>query len=164
MRHELVDLFAYSRWADERMLAACAALTPEQAQQPLGGSFPTLHATLFHLAGAALIWQRRLEGLTTLPFPHPEQFPDVATIDESLRASHEFFHRYVQTVPDDTLASMLKGQWRNGAAFELPVALVLRHIANHATYHRGQVTHMLRQLGVPPPSTDMVVWWARLHS
>lgn len=163
MRDDLVTLYAYTRWADEQMLAACAVLTPEQAAQPLGGSFPTLHATLFHVAGAALVWQRRLEGIESPPFPHIEQFPDIATIEESLRASHEFFDRYVATASAEKLATILKYRNLQGGWFERPVWLVLRHVANHATYHRGQVIHMLRVLGVTPPSTDMVRWWTLLH-
>jgi uncharacterized damage-inducible protein DinB len=37
---------------------------------------------------------------------------------------------------------------------------MLQHIVNHATYHRGQVTTMLRQLNAPPPkSQDLIVFY-----
>lgn len=163
MRDNLVTLYTYTRWADERMLAACAVVTPEQFEQPLGGSFPTLHATLFHIVGAALVWQRRLEGIMSPPFPHIEQFPDMVTIDESLRASHEFYDRFVATVAPDRLTATFRHTNLKGEVFERPLWLVLRHVANHATYHRGQVVHMLRVLGITPPSTDMVLWWSMLH-
>jgi uncharacterized damage-inducible protein DinB len=32
----------------------------------------------------------------------------------------------------------------------------LQHLANHGTYHRGQVTTMFRQLGAKPVGTDMI--------
>ena len=35
---------------------------------------------------------------------------------------------------------------------------IFRHIVNHGTYHRGQIANMLRQLGVKPPSTDLLYW------
>jgi uncharacterized damage-inducible protein DinB len=36
---------------------------------------------------------------------------------------------------------------------------ILLHLANHNTYHRGQLVNMLRQLGVEKiPQTDFVVW------
>jgi uncharacterized damage-inducible protein DinB len=31
------------------------------------------------------------------------------------------------------------------------------HLLNHQTYHRGQVTTLLRQLGVPPARVDFLV-------
>jgi uncharacterized damage-inducible protein DinB len=36
---------------------------------------------------------------------------------------------------------------------------------NHATYHRGQVTTMLRQLGAAPPKTmDLIQFWREWES
>jgi uncharacterized damage-inducible protein DinB len=31
-------------------------------------------------------------------------------------------------------------------------------VANHGTYHRGQVIALLRLLGAKPVTTDMVLW------
>jgi uncharacterized damage-inducible protein DinB len=37
---------------------------------------------------------------------------------------------------------------------------MLQHVVNHASYHRGQVTTMLRQLGADPPkSLDMIAYY-----
>jgi uncharacterized damage-inducible protein DinB len=37
---------------------------------------------------------------------------------------------------------------------------MLLHVVNHATYHRGQITTMLRQLeAAPPKSMDLVVFF-----
>jgi uncharacterized damage-inducible protein DinB len=33
------------------------------------------------------------------------------------------------------------------------------HLVNHTTYHRGQVVSLLRQMGYPPPSTDLVYYF-----
>jgi uncharacterized damage-inducible protein DinB len=48
----LRELFAYNYWARDRQLEACAALTQEQFQRPLGNSFSSLRDTLAHLVGA----------------------------------------------------------------------------------------------------------------
>jgi uncharacterized damage-inducible protein DinB len=37
---------------------------------------------------------------------------------------------------------------------------MLQHVVNHGTYHRGQITTMLRQLGAEPPkSTDLIAFY-----
>jgi uncharacterized damage-inducible protein DinB len=37
---------------------------------------------------------------------------------------------------------------------------MLQHVVNHGSYHRGQVTTMLRQLNVPPPkSMDLIAFY-----
>ena len=40
---------------------------------------------------------------------------------------------------------------------------MLQHVVNHATYHRGQVTTLLRQLGAAPPkSMDLIAYYREL--
>jgi uncharacterized damage-inducible protein DinB len=37
---------------------------------------------------------------------------------------------------------------------------MLQHVVNHGTYHRGQVTTMLRQLGAAPPKDlDLIAFY-----
>jgi len=37
---------------------------------------------------------------------------------------------------------------------------MLQHVVNHGSYHRGQVTTMLRQLGAAPPKyMDLIVFY-----
>ena len=44
-----------------------------------------------------------------------------------------------------------------------PFWQMLQHIVNHASYHRGQVTTMLRQLGAQPPkSLDMIAFYREM--
>jgi uncharacterized damage-inducible protein DinB len=38
---------------------------------------------------------------------------------------------------------------------------MLQHLVNHATYHRGQVTTMLRQLGAPAPKSQDLIRYYR---
>ena len=55
-REQLLTLFEYSLWADERLLDACASLTPEQFVQPLGSSSESVRDTLAHLHAAGWLW------------------------------------------------------------------------------------------------------------
>jgi len=36
---------------------------------------------------------------------------------------------------------------------------MLQHVVNHSTYHRGQITMMLRQLGAMPVAKDFLVFY-----
>jgi uncharacterized damage-inducible protein DinB len=41
-----------------------------------------------------------------------------------------------------------------------PLWQMVQHVVNHGSYHRGQVTTMLRQLGSKPPkSLDMIAYY-----
>jgi uncharacterized damage-inducible protein DinB len=55
---------------------------------------------------------------------------------------------------------VLDYQLFNGAAGRSVFWHMLQHVVNHASYHRGQVTTMLRQLGAAPPkSTDLITFY-----
>ena len=45
-----------------------------------------------------------------------------------------------------------------GEAYTWPLPDVLFHIANHGTYHRGQIAQLLRDLGKDAPATDYTVF------
>src|ERR1700689_3822285 len=46
-----------------------------------------------------------------------------------------------------------------GTAQAQPLWQMLQHVANHSTYHRGQVTTLLRQLGAKATSTDLIAFY-----
>ncbi len=64
----------------------------------------------------------------------------------------------------DTLRNLYAyNHWANWRALKAagePKSYVLGdallHCANHASYHRGQVVSLLRQLGATPPATDYI--------
>ena len=52
-------------------------------------------------------------------------------------------------------------RYRNlrGEFYSYPLWQQLAHVVNHSTYHRGQVTTMLRQLGAAAVSTDLLLYY-----
>ncbi|MFY9554137.1 MAG: DinB family protein, partial [Blastocatellia bacterium] len=45
-----------------------------------------------------------------------------------------------------------------GERWEYPLGRMMQHLANHSSYHRGQVTTMLRQLGAAVSPVDLLVF------
>ena len=76
----------------------------------------------------------------------------------------------VQVRQDVILASLTEARMDAGFVYtdfagnthDTPFAATLRHVVNHASYHRGQVVTMLRQLGRKPPVTDLIVYHREL--
>ena len=56
---------------------------------------------------------------------------------------------------------MLRYRTFNGEEMESAFSQMLQHVVNHATYHRGQVTTMLRQLGAPAPKSQDLIRFYR---
>lgn len=155
---DLFALYAYNRWADDRVLEAARRLSPEQyAQEPLPG-WTSVRATLVHVADAALIWSRRIAGETVAARASEAAFP---TIDDAARLfdqAHEAFDRLLPTLTPERLAAVWSYRNLEGKDLRVPLWAVLRHVVNHGSYHRGQVAAKLKRLGVDPPATDLVFW------
>jgi uncharacterized damage-inducible protein DinB len=65
--------------------------------------------------------------------------------------------RYLAALRDDQLTQALNYVDRKGEPWSYPLWQALFHLINHQTYHRGQLTTLLRQIGVTPEQVDYLV-------
>ncbi|MFY0546168.1 DinB family protein [Brevibacillus sp. H7] len=153
-------LFSYNEWAMDHQLTAIRRLTEEQLHRDLGGSFGTIHRTLLHLVGAEELWITRLLGQETPSgLPEPANFPTLEAVERLLGATRQKWKSYWEQLDDQQL--QLPFSYRNLRGEEVTLALwqALHHVANHGTYHRGQLTSMLRMVGETPPAIDALVYY-----
>ncbi|MEW5974809.1 MAG: DinB family protein [Acidobacteriota bacterium] len=155
----LQDLLNYHYWARDRLLLAAEKLTPEQLSRDLGNSFPSVFATLLHIYQAEWIWYRRWQGESPSAFP-ADDASTLATLREAWLELEMQVRRFLAEVGPEGLQRvydyrLLKGQPGSSAFWQMAV-----HVVNHASYHRGQVTTMLRQLGATPAQTmDLIAFF-----
>ena len=152
---ELRRLHAYSRWATTQLLDACTTLTPEQLSRPIGGSFGTLLGTLRHMVGAEWVWLERFHGRAPRAFPAGDSLTTVADLRRQWDEVAAGLEAILSSADPRRLVAYTTFR---GDAFEQPLGDLLHHVANHATYHRGQVAMSLRLLGAASPSTGLVAF------
>jgi len=157
MTDDIPSLFAYNRWADRLVLEACRKLTPEQLVAEPSPGWSSVHTTIVHIAIVTEGWLRGVAGETVETVPTPEQLPTVDDVERLLDRAYETFEKILPTLTPERLSAPQTFRSRGRAAV-LPPWAVLRHLVNHATYHRGQVASKLKRLGVDPPATDLVFW------
>jgi uncharacterized damage-inducible protein DinB len=155
---DTLELFAFNRWANERTLDAAATLTPEQYARPLGGSFPSLRATLQHMMGAEISWLARFHGEVGGRFPDLSGYDDVPKLRAAWDDVWAEQQRYLASLDYDALRRPLAFRFRDGTEGTQPLVEALRHVVNHASYHRGQVVMLIRQLGGVPAGTDYITY------
>jgi uncharacterized damage-inducible protein DinB len=68
---------------------------------------------------------------------------------------------YVSELDHDRLNADLHFKLLSGDASSMRLVDQMQHVVNHATMHRGQVVGMIRQLGLDPPSTDLLFYLRR---
>ncbi len=150
------NLARYNRLANERLYQACAQLSDATRKQRRQAFFGSIHGTLNHIMVGDRIWLARFVGQTV-----PSTGLDAILYEDfgDLRAAREAEDARIEDFAANLTQEFLKGTIRYvnnaGMEFDDPVAVLVPHLFNHQTHHRGQVHDMLSQTEVPPPSLDM---------
>ena len=157
---DLRTLLDYHYWARDRLLDALDALTPDQFTRDLGSSFKSVRDTVAHTYAAEWAWYMRWHGQSPTALMPADQFPDVASIRGAWSAHEAKMRAFVEGLGDEGVGRVIDYTLLNGSAGSSPVWQMLQHVVNHASYHRGQVTTMLRQMGATPAkSMDMIAFY-----
>jgi uncharacterized damage-inducible protein DinB len=153
-------LLDYHYWARDRVLDASDALTQEQLTRDLGNSFRSVRDTLAHLHGSEWIWLSRWQGTSPTTGLPPDRFENVAAVRAGWSEIEGQVRTFASALTDETVDQFMDYRLLNGTAGRSRVWHMVQHMVNHASYHRGQVTTMLRQLGAAPPqSMDLITFY-----
>jgi uncharacterized damage-inducible protein DinB len=157
MNDDFHSLFGFNRWANAHMLAGCRKLAAEQyAAEPMPG-WSSVRSAVVHIAQVTDGWLCALFGQ-----PVAENLPETAmpAVDDAERVldhAYGVLGAHLPALTPEQLAAprTIIGRGRTAV---LPPWVVLRHVVNHTTYHRGQVASKLRRFGIEQPATDLVFW------
>jgi uncharacterized damage-inducible protein DinB len=114
---------------------------------------------LVHLFQADSIWLDRLEGRQNRP---REQYTAPGCTYDLGDAWLKVIDRMIQQAED-----LGENLWDRTIAYKLLSGMpmesaywqIILHVVNHGTHHRGQVSHMLRQLGEKPANMDLIAFY-----
>ncbi len=160
-------LYEYDRWANNRVLQAASALTVEQFTRDLGGSFRSVRDTLVHIVGGEwgwlTYWKEPSPSATFLKdlwdrhdvLFNPDSFPDITGVKSKWAEVEREQVEFVNGLTNESLKKMPPIR-----TTQVGLASLMQHLANHSTYHRGQVAMMMRQLNAKPIATDFTLFLA----
>ena len=152
-------LYDYNSWANLRTLDSCVQLSGEQFTRDLKSSFTSVRDTLVHIVSAEWIWLERWHGRTATSFPNPHDYPDLDSVRRRFSEIDRNLVDYTASLTGDDLQRVVSFKRVTGEAFAQPLWQLLHQVANHGTYHRGQLATMLRQLGAKPTPTDLLIFY-----
>ncbi len=158
MNDAFIDLFAFNRWATNRSLDACRLVSPEDYVRPFPGGVVSLHATVTHVAGATMAWAKRIAGERVTALPTEAEVPTLNDAIVLAQEAQAAFDQLVMMLSFEQLNAILTYHNLAGVEKRLPLWAVLRHVVNHASYHRGQISTKLKAFGIVAPSTDFIAW------
>ena len=149
-------LGAYNRLANERLYDACSSLGDEERTKDRGAFFGSIHGTLNHILVGDRIWMTRFEG-GEAPSTNLDAilFDDFDALRGARVAEDARIEAYMALLTAESLGGTISYVNNEGRECRDPLPVLLAHLFNHQTHHRGQVTAMLAKAGVDYPVLDM---------
>ena len=154
-----------------RLFDQLSGLSDDERKKDMGAFFGSIQSTLNHILLADRIWLGRfaaafpalssLNGAAVVrefSSLRQELFPGFDELYAERRATDQVITNWAGELPDDLLAEMMSYRNSQGHLCEYLVWIVVAHMFNHQTHHRGQVTALMHQLGHDPGVTDYLVY------
>ena len=166
---EIKLLYDYNDWADARILAACARVSPEQYAAPtdLGTGYAGLRATMVHMLDNIWQWRITLQGYYKEPLAdeaaydatelHEDAFPTLAALQERWATEQREMRAYLDTLTEETLNGTIR-YVIPGAVREHVVWHILLDALLHATQHRSEAAALLTGYGQSPGDYDFTLF------
>src|SRR5436190_6424215 len=161
MNHaDLKTMVDYHYWARDRLFEALEPLTGEQYNEDLGSSFKSIRDTVTHTYAAEWAWHERWQGRSPKALIASDRFADLAALRAAWGGSERDIRHFVGALDGAGIERVIAYKLLSGADGASPIWQMVQHVVNHGSYHRGQVTTMLRQLGAKPgQSMDMIAFY-----
>jgi uncharacterized damage-inducible protein DinB len=156
---EIIELYEFNSWANRRMFEALSHLTPEDFNRDLGSSFSSMRKTLVHIVFGEWLWLARWKGDSPTSIPKSWNLATFQTIKGQWEQNDSELYAYACKLTHEELTRVIEYRDTEGHPMLLPLQVMLKHVVNHSTYHRGQLTTMMRQVGARPAPTDFMLFY-----
>lgn len=149
-------LSRYHFWAFERLYDQVDRLSDGQYRQDRGMFFRSVHGTLNHILLAERIWLGRFTGKPYEVTGLDQELEQERTqLRDAIFEQCELWEEYIGGLTGKAIEAPLRYTNTKGQEFEFPLSLLLGHVFNHATHHRGQASTALTQAGLEAPVMDL---------
>ena len=159
-----LELAGYIIWADGHIIEWLHQINEAQWEQVITSSFCTIKQTVLHIVSAEKIW---LDYWAKVPEPVFLSSKFNGTKNELIaiwQQSSAGLKTFIDEYPEDKYGQPVTFKWPRGGEGNMEFWQTFAHFINHATYHRGQLVTMLRQVGYTTlSSTDLATYYRLIH-
>lgn len=147
----------YNKWMDGKIYAVCAEIPDEERKKDMGAFFKSIHGTLNHIYFGDIAWLERLRDNKFTPRKlGVDLFDDYSELRAAQEKMDDEILDWSRTINEDFLKTPYN--YVNNVDLKLkilPTWVLVTHMFNHQTHHRGQLTTLMKQLGYDPGITDI---------
>ncbi|WP_428908181.1 DinB family protein [Niallia sp. Krafla_26] len=153
MKDPCIHLLQYDHWANVKLLEHIDQIQEDIFHKTLDSVFPTISETFYHIYRAHRIWFKRCLPLLALD----ESVTEFHSIEHAKNSFNDLYPILIDAI-DEHYVELGKIVYQNqkGTTFENEFDDIIHHLANHGTYHRGNIAAMIRQNGCKGTSTDYI--------
>lgn len=154
---DVKKLIAYDEWANRKMVGAIGKLDRDQFTRRIESSFSSIRDTLAHIIAAEWVYLRRWKGESPTALPAWAADATLESLLSNLREIERERADFIAGLTDELLAKQITYRNFRGQEWTYLLSDMFMHVVNHSTYHRGQLTTMIRQVGGAPSATDLLL-------
>ena len=155
---EIKRLYDYNSWANERVLESLQPIRQEIFTSHKQASHGSIRGIIAHVGGAEWIWLQRWKGSSPVSLLSESEFETVEIAAQRLRKIDRDLQEFTSRLTQEDLDGRRGYKTTEGKAYSNVLSDMLLHLANHSSYHRGQIATLLRQSGAVPQSTDFILF------
>jgi len=161
--NQIVDMYHYHTWANKTIIGRIQELPASVLHQEVNSSFPTIAHALSHIYAVDKSWYMVLTGIS-MPEAYQACIPlnttPLETVEEYVRLYDELAQQFKEWILRHTdLEQTIVLDNPFAGVRTTRYSEILLHVVNHGTYHRGNISTMLRQLGHASVMNDYALFW-----
>jgi len=146
MKRYFLKLYQYNVWCNKRVLNA---LTSQHVNDE------KILSLVGHIVAAQYLWLYRIKGLP----PAPVKLWGEYTLNQLVEMADEIGEQWISFIEQtDDFNRELTYTNYTGDPYVNNVEMIMIHLVNHSSYHRGQIAMQLRQKGFEPVNTDFITY------
>ncbi len=154
MKEAILTLLNYNIWAQERIFQI--ELTEEEFLRELPEDCGSIRDKLVHIMAAEDVWMKRITGKESPKMIQPLEIDNKQKLIDKAKETHLSYQNYISNLIDDDFNKVIQYKNLKGNSFSSPLKEIFLHVLNHGSYHRGQVSSLIRRIKGKPPITDLI--------
>lgn len=161
MKHRALQLYDYHLWANEKVFQRLKELPKEIFRKEIPSVFPSLFDVLVHMYRVDNTWLLAMSGRLDEIVPAAGRIAEetkgkgIEELETMFIQLSAQYRAFLGTVDMEAVSSFTHPRF---GTLNARYGDIVQHVVNHGTYHRGNITAMLRQLGYPGAPTDYVFY------
>ena len=162
---DILTLYEYNYWANQRIMAASARVSLEQFVAPTGHNYGSLRGTLVHTLEGECAWRMLYQRQTLEHFGamKEEDFPTLDVLARRWSEDERAMRDYLAGLTDGDLAGHLRYTTDEGDQRDRPLWHCLFHVVNHGTQHRSEAAAILTGYDCSPGDMDFTAYLNEQH-